>query len=179
MKIPNSFRISHLTLEDGTIITSHAEKAHVLYTSYKSKMGTQGIMQMVLDLSNLIHSSQELEALSEIPSNDELDLIIKHLPLDRAPGPDGFNGMFLNKCWNIIKQDFYELAHQFFLSNMPLDNLNHSFITLIPKKPSPKSANDFRPIALQSSALKFLTKIMANRLQPLIQNLIHKSIWFY
>ena len=116
-----------------------------------------------------------MEALSGIPSNDELDLIIKHLPLDRAPGPDVFNGMFLNKCWNIIKQDFYELAHQFFLNNIPLDNLNHSFITLIPKKPSPETTNDFRPITLQSFALKFLTKIMDNRLQPVIQKLIHKN----
>jgi hypothetical protein len=24
------------------------------------------------------------------------------MPADHAPGPDGFNGMFMKKCWGII-----------------------------------------------------------------------------
>lgn len=47
------------------------------------------------------------------PSSDELDSIIKNKPVDRAPGPDGFNGLFLKTCWDIIKKDFYELAPNF------------------------------------------------------------------
>jgi hypothetical protein len=30
---------------------------------------------------------------------------MKDLPADHALGPDGFNGVFLKKCWNIIKED--------------------------------------------------------------------------
>lgn len=114
-----------------------------------------------------------LEQISEIPSVEELDKIIKKMPTDRAPGPDGFNGLFLNKCWDIIKQDFYELAYQFFSNNISLENVNHSFITLIPKKLSPETANDFRPIALQSSSLKFITKILV--IQGVILKLIHDN----
>ncbi len=143
--------------------------------AYKNRMGTRGSMDMILNLSDMVRRMEGLECLSEIPSTEELDRIIRNMPTDRAPGPDGFNGLFLNKCWSIIKQDFYELAFQFFTNNVSLKNLNHSFITLIPKKPTPETANDFRPIALQSSALKFITKILANRLQEVILKLIHDN----
>lgn len=50
--------------------------------------------------------------------------------------PDGFNGMFMKKCWDIIKLDFYSLARDFYNHAVSLENLNSSFITLVPKKPT-------------------------------------------
>ena len=97
------------------------------------------------------------------------------MPLDRAPGPDGFNGMFLKKCWPIIKQDFYRLAKDFHKGTLKLENINGSFITLVPKVAVPVDVNDFRPISLTNVCLKFLTKILANRLQDVITNCIHKN----
>jgi hypothetical protein len=48
-----------------------------------------------------------LEALGAPIHREEIDTIVKRLPSDKAPGPDGFNGLFIKKCWNIIKNDFY------------------------------------------------------------------------
>lgn len=168
-------KISHLKLDNDTIVTSHQEKAQILHNTYKDRMGTQGQVQMVLNLAELITPVENLDHLSEMASKEEVDSIIKNMPTGRAPGPDGFNGLFLKKCWNIISQDYYELAVQFCNGNIPVDNLNYSYITLIPKIPALEFANDFRPIALQSSSLKFLTKIMANRLQNIILDLIHEN----
>jgi hypothetical protein len=38
-----------------------------------------------------------------------MDRIIKLLP-DKAPSPDGFNGLFVKKWWATIKADFYQLC---------------------------------------------------------------------
>src|SRR4051812_31218496 len=46
-------------------------------------------------------------------SRAEIDVVIKELPVDRAPGPDRFNGLFSKKCWNIIQSDFMCLVSQF------------------------------------------------------------------
>jgi len=95
------------------------------------------------------------------------------MPVDKAPGPDGFNGMFLKKCWHIIKEDVYQLCNDFFSGTVSLQAINNSFITLVPKNSNPVTPNDFRPIALLNSILKLITKLMADRLQALIIPLIH------
>jgi hypothetical protein len=42
-----------------------------------------------------------------------MDDVIKEMPADRAPRPDGFDGMFLKKCWPVVKKEFYKLAADF------------------------------------------------------------------
>jgi len=50
--------------------------------------------------------------------------------------------------------------------------LNAAYITLIPKKEDAVAAKDFRLISLVHSLVKLLTKILANRLAPLLDSLI-------
>jgi hypothetical protein len=40
----------------------------------------------------------------------EIDATVKEFPSDHAPGPNGFNGFFIKKCWSIIRDDFYRLC---------------------------------------------------------------------
>jgi hypothetical protein len=68
---------------------------------------------MQFDLASLIAKLPGLEELTTPFLSKEIDLVIKEMPSDRAPGPDGFNGMFLKKCWSIIKDDFHELSRGF------------------------------------------------------------------
>jgi len=46
---------------------------------------------------------------------------------------------------------------------------------LIPKVDNPTKAFDFRPIFLLNTSMKIITKLLANRLQQVIQSLIHKK----
>jgi hypothetical protein len=50
--------------------------------------------------------------------------------------------------------------------------LNSAYLTLIPKKVEAVSPGDFRPISLIHSFAKLVTKIMANRLAPLLHKLV-------
>jgi hypothetical protein len=95
--------------------------------------------------------------------------------LDKASGPDGFNGLFLKKCWPVIKEDFYKLCQDFFDGSVNLESINGSFITLIPKINNSETVNDFRPISILNSSIKLLTKLLADRLQQLILQLLHAN----
>ena len=97
-------------------------------------------------LHHIIKKVEGLDDLTVPFTTDEIDLVVKEMPLDRALGPDGFNGCFMKSCWNIIKQDFYQLVMDFYEGDLDLDSINTGFITLIPKCQSPKTVNDYRPI---------------------------------
>ena len=97
------------------------------------------------------------------------------MPGDRAPGPDGFSGLFLKACWPIIKNDFYTLCDQFHAGTLNLQSINDGLITLIPKNVSPSTVNDYRPITLLNCCLKLITKLLANRLQKVILKIIHRN----
>jgi retron-type reverse transcriptase len=67
------------------------------------------------------------------------------------------------------------LLQDFSQGKVLLDDINNSFITLIPKKAAPTGVNDYRPISLLNSCLKLLTKLLADRLQEWILKLIHPN----
>jgi hypothetical protein len=129
----------------------------------------------LIQFKNIYQPIHGLDELTKPFEKAEMDLVVKHMASDKAPGPDGFNGLFLKKCWSIICQDFYNLAHDFHAGKVSLESLNSSFITLVPKNSSPEGVNDFRPISLTNVCLKVITKMVANRLQDQILRCVHKN----
>lgn len=130
---------------------------------------------MLFDLSQLVHPVDDLESLVAPFQTEEIDQIVRRMPSDKAPGPDGFNGLFLKKCWQFIKDDFYGLCLAFYQGQIYLECINSSYITLVPKKDSPETVSDFRPISLMNISLKLITKILADRLQLVILRLVHQN----
>lgn len=95
-------------------------------------MSTSAELEIFIDLSTLIQRTDNLESLSLPPSKEEMDNIIKKMPTDRALSIDGFNGLFLQKCWDIISEDYYNLAKGFFEEQISIQNLNTSNISTSP-----------------------------------------------
>jgi hypothetical protein len=132
---------------------------------------------MQFDPSSVVHKNESIDfqSLEDPFTSEEIDDIVKHMPSDKSPGPDGFSGAFLKRCWPIVKKEFHKLCHDFHSGNLDIQSINTAFITLIPKKDSPEVVNDYRPISLVSMALKFLSKILANRMQKIIIPTIHRN----
>jgi hypothetical protein len=160
---------------EGNEVNDHQLMASMLLKEYKGRLGQTEPINMQFDLSVLLHKVDGLDSLTRPFEEKEMDDVIKYMPADRAPGPYGFNGLFLKKCWSLIKADFYKLAADFHSESVQLKNINVSYITLVPKKQVPLHVNDFRPISLTNVCVKFLTKLAANRLQDVILSCIHKN----
>jgi hypothetical protein len=116
---------------------------------------------MAYNLSDLL-TVHNLDHLDEDFSQNEIDMVIKDLPNNHAPWHDGFNGLFIKKCWNIIKVDFTRLLKDFCDHNVDLTNINSSVIALIPKRDNPETVDDFRPISLLNYSLKCISKILTH-----------------
>jgi hypothetical protein len=130
---------------------------------------------MHFDLDTLLHATDHLECLTEPFTTEEIDIVVKNLPSDKSPGPDGFNTDFVKKCWSIIKQYFYDLCAAFQQGHLCLQSLNGSHITLIPKIDGARKVSDFRLISLLNTSIKIITKLLANRIQSVIMDIIHKN----
>jgi len=87
-------------------------------------------------------------------------------------GPNGFGAGFFKHYWNLIKHDFYQCITEFFTHEKMLQKINHTFIALIPKKENPSETQHFKPISLRTTVYKTITKILVNRLRPLLDKLV-------
>lgn len=86
---------------------------------------------------------------------------------NKAPGPDGFTGLFFKVGWDIIKEDVLEAFHQLHSMNgADFRLLNSANIVLIPKKLDTLTVGDYRPISLIHNIAKIFSKLLANRLAP-------------
>jgi len=95
------------------------------------------------------------------------------MPGDKAPGPDGFTKAFFKKCWDIIRFDLTAAFNQLYnMNSQNLDLLNSANIILIPKKPDAIKVSDYRPISLIHNIVKIFSKLLANRLAPLLDDII-------
>ena len=130
---------------------------------------------MKFDLPTIIQCADNLDHLTTPFTHEEIDAVMKEMPSNRAPGPDGFSEAFLKACCPIIRHDFYALCNQFHDGDLDLTSINDGLITLIPKINSPETVNDYRPITLLNCCLKLLTKLLADRLQKVILQLIHRN----
>lgn len=170
-------KISSLTLVGGTCLVEHEHKAGALWSSFTDRLGTSEVTSIQYDLATLLHDKQldPLEDLDSPFTEEEIAAVLKDMPRDQAPGPDGFNGALIKKCWDIIKADFVRLCRDFEAGNLDISSINGSLITLISKMDSPQTVNDYRPISLLNYSIKLLTKLLVNRLQRVILSVIHTN----
>lgn len=90
----------------------------------------------------------------------------------KSPGPDGFRGVFFKYYWSIIYEDIFTLISQAFSSGYFDPSISETLIALIPKVDCPSSFKEFRLISLCNTLYKLITKVLANRIRPMLDFII-------
>lgn len=60
---------------------------------------------------------QQLALIHEI-TNEKIDQPTNDMPIEKAPGMDGFPMEFFKRNWNIVKQDLYATIWEFFATSV-------------------------------------------------------------
>ncbi|KAK6131947.1 hypothetical protein DH2020_034308 [Rehmannia glutinosa] len=106
---------------------------------------------------------------------EELKSAVFSIQKESVACPDGFSAGFYQSCWNIISGDLLDACNDFISGSSIPRAFKATSVVLIPKKASPESWSDFRPISLCNVSNKILTKILTMRLNPLIPRIISPS----
>ena len=112
--------------------------------------------------------------LSTAFSDWEVKQAIKQMALFNAQGPDGMPHLFFQYYWDLIGDDVSHSILHFLNTASLAENLNHTFITLIPKKKNLEFLSNFKPISLCNVFYKIFSKVLANRLKIILPNIISK-----
>lgn len=105
----------------------------------------------------------------------EVEVAVKSMNPNRAPGLDGVHALFYQKYWEIIGDDITKVCLQVLNEGMDVSLLNKTFIALIPKVSSPLNMNQFRPISLCNVSYKIIAKVLANRMKKVLDEIISNT----
>ena len=108
-------------------------------------------------------------------TRDEVEHALKHMEPLKALGPNGMPPIFFQSFWSVVGDDVtYAVLDCLNNYYIPYD-LNHTFVTLIPKVKSPEFISEFRPISLCNVIYKLMSKVLANHLKKVLPYLVSEN----
>ena len=132
-------------------------------------------MEQILNGVQEVVTDSMRTKLAQAYSVDEVEKAIKDMAPLKAPGPDGMPPLFYHTYWSDIGMDITQAILSCLNSSSLLKSINHTFITLIPKVKNPERVSKFRPISLCNVIYKIINEVLANRLKPILNDIISES----
>lgn len=106
--------------------------------------------------------NRDLAHLGDVFTEEEVQSVANGIAAGKAPGPDGFIGIFFKQSRGVIKEHLMHAPSYFFEQHdQHLTHLNSAHLLLIPKKGNARRIGDYRPISLTHSFAKLVSKALS------------------
>eukprot|EP00253_Pinus_taeda_P008568 PITA_08568 len=180
MDYRNANKILELKSSEGGILRNHKDISDLLSNHFSNIAREPNVNReaAIQEITNAIPNSitgEQNWSLRKRITMEEVEEAVRSMPNDKAPGLDGFTINFYKVCWEIVKNDIWEVVEDSRRSKTILKSLNSTFITLIPKEEEANTPEKFRPIALCNVIYKIISKVIANRLKIILLGIISQE----
>ena len=102
----------------------------------------------------------------------EVVIALKQMHLTMAPGPNGMPPLFYQHFWPTVSNTVICTTLNFLNHDIAPPKFHKTHIMLIPKTKDPKRVSDYRPISLCNVAYKLASKVVANRMKVVLQEVV-------
>ena len=131
-------QINKIRNEKGEVTTDTAEIPSIIRDYYKqlyaNKMDNLEEMDKFLEKHNLPRLNQEeIQNMNRTITSNEIETVIKNLPRNKSPGPDGFTGEFYQTFREELTPILLKLLQKIAAQVTHPNSLYEATITLIPK----------------------------------------------
>jgi hypothetical protein len=100
-------------MSNGTLLTSQEDKMNEVQHHFSQVLGTTGRRSSVVRWDHLGYTPFELSELDNLIDDSEIKNVVMGLQSEKAPGPDGFIGLFYKSCFELIKNDLSMAINDF------------------------------------------------------------------
>ncbi|KAL5550707.1 hypothetical protein UlMin_000883 [Ulmus minor] len=166
-------RIDQIKGEDGQWLTLRDQIGQAFLQRFHATYDEPS--PSTIELNHLISpviTDVDNSSLISIPDWDEIRAIVFKMGSFKAAGPDGIPALFFKSYWDIVGEDVTTTVRDFFIIGTLHPHINSTNIVLVPKSKNPSNINHFRPIAVCNVIYKVISKLLADRLKPLLSWLI-------
>lgn len=168
-------RVDTLQADDGSWIKDGHELELMAVEYYKRlyfMADVNPIMRQLPSEGFTPISEADLKRIGKPCTATEIELSLRSMGKYKAPGPDGYQPVFYQDCWDVVGSSVVRFVLEFFESCELPEELNDALVVLIPKVNKPEKITQFRPISLCNVLFKVMTKAMVLRLKSLMPLLI-------
>jgi hypothetical protein len=173
-------RITQLEDAQGNPIREHNQIVEELTNYYKellteTNVDRKATIEKITRHIPTLVTQEKNEALMRPITQEEVDHAVKEMAPGKVPGPDGFTTDFFHHCWDMIREEVWQVVEESRTSGQVLSALNATFLTLILKEERVTHPKQYRPISLCNVIYKIITKVIATRLKPILPFVISKE----
>jgi hypothetical protein len=144
------------------------------YKELYSKVPTDKVAQdRLLNLLDRKLTDEQRDSCDGQLTVGECLMAVKSMAYGKTPGSDGLPKEFYLSFWDLLKEDFVEMANYCFSVELMPESMRQALISLLFKKEDPELLKNWRPISLLNTDYKIITKVLVNRVKPVMPTIIH------
>ena len=166
-------------LDEGVVLNTKDSIEHYIRKYfeklYEEETFDENEQKYFLEFINEKLNETDRDLLRIEVTEKEILIAIKGLSTNKSPGNDGIPVEFYSKFWEIIRVEMTQVIKNIIQGTLLRDSQRKAILTLIPKGGDLKLIKSLRPLSLICCDVKIVSKILANRIKPFMNELISDS----